>query len=130
MKKKKADAPPTALRHPNAIGIKEGIGYMFGDIGNLLVLTFISTFLKVFYTDSLMVGFDADKVYNDITVLFLVVRLWDAVNDPMWGLLVDARKPTPQGKFRPYIKVVSIPLAIACILCFLNISNFMIKFIY
>ncbi len=124
MKKKKATAPPTALRHPNAIGIKEGLGYMFGDIGNLLVLTFISTFLKVFYTDSLMVGFDADKVYNDITVLFLVVRLWDAVNDPMWGLLVDARKPTKDGKFRPYIKVVCIPLAVSCILCFLNISKF------
>lgn len=124
MKRQKTSQPPKALQHPNAIGIKEGIGYMFGDIGNLLVLTFISTFLKVFYTDSLMTAFDADKVYNDITVLFLIVRLWDAINDPMWGLIVDARKPTKDGKFRPYIKVVSIPLAVSCILCFLNISKF------
>ena len=124
MKRQKTSQPSKALQHPNAIGIKEGIGYMFGDIGNLLVLTFISTFLKVFYTDSLMTAFDADKVYNDITVLFLVVRLWDAINDPMWGLIVDARKPTKDGKFRPYIKVVSIPLAVSCILCFLNISKF------
>ncbi len=124
MKKAKTNAPPAALRHPNAIGIKEGLGYMFGDVGNLLVLTFISTYLKVFYTDSLMVGFNADKVYNDITVLFLVVRLWDAINDPLWGLIVDSRKPTPAGKFRPYIKVVCVPLAISCILCFLNISNY------
>lgn len=121
--KKSNDVKP-ALKHPNAIGIKEGIAYMFGDIGNLLVLTFISTYLKVFYTDSLMVGFDADKVYNDIAVLFLVIRLWDAVNDPLWGLLVDSHRPTAQGKFRPYIKIVAIPLGLSCVLCFLNINNF------
>ncbi len=125
MKKKdtKITAPPP-LKHPNAIGIKEGLGYMFGDIGNLLVLTFISTYLKVFYTDSLMVGYDATRVYNDITVLFLVVRLWDAINDPLWGLIVDSRRPSPQGKFRPYIKVVSVPLGISTILCFLNLNNY------
>ena len=138
MKKKTAQTSP-ALRHPNAIGIKEGLGYMFGDIGNLLVLTFISTFLKVFYTDSLFSGFMTDeaareRVMNDITVLFLVTRLWDAINDPLWGLIVDARRPTKEGKFRPYIKVVAIPLAVSCILCFMNlhkvIDNYVVLLIF
>ncbi len=128
MKNKKTPTPP-AMKHPNAIGIREGLGYMFGDIGNLLVLTFISTYLKVFYTDSLMVGYDAAKVYNDITVLFLVTRLWDAINDPLWGLIVDSRAPKPQGKFRPYIKFVSIPLGISTILCFLEINKFISSYI-
>lgn len=123
MTKTKA-AVPALPPHPNAIGIKEGIGYMFGDIGNLLVLTFISTYLKVFYTDSLMVGFDPKTVYNDISVLFLSIRLWDAINDPLWGLIVDSHKPSAQGKFRPYIKFVAIPLGLSCILCFLNINNY------
>lgn len=123
MGKKKAAAPALS-KHPNAIGVKEGIGYMFGDIGNLLVLTFVSTYLKVFYTDSLMVGFDPTTVYNDISVLFLVIRLWDAINDPLWGLMVDAHKPSAQGKFRPYIRIMAIPLGLSCILCFLNINNF------
>ena len=121
MGKKKAAAPALS-KHPNAIGVKEGIGYMFGDIGNLLVLTFVSTYLKVFYTDSLMVGFDPTTVYNDISVLFLVIRLWDAINDPLWGLMVDAHKPSAQGKFRPYIRIMAIPLGLSCILCFLKIS--------
>jgi len=112
-----------AQRHPNAIGVREGIGYMFGDIGNLLVLTFVSTYLKVFYTDSLLVGYDAAKVYNDITVLFLVIRLWDAINDPLWGLIVDSRRPTVQGKFRPYIRIVAVPLGLSCMLCFFNLNN-------
>ena len=55
MGKKKNAAPANALKHPNAIGIKESLGYTFGDIGNLLVLTFISSYLKVFYTDSLTI---------------------------------------------------------------------------
>lgn len=121
--KKSTDVKP-ALKHPNAIGIPEGIGYMFGDIGNLLVLTFISTYLKVFYTDSLMVGFDADKVYNDIAFLFLIIRLWDAVNDPLWGLIVDSRRPGKAGKFRPYIKAVAIPLGLSAVLCFFNLNKY------
>lgn len=133
MKKKTSSAPPE-LRHPNAIGVKEGLGYMFGDIGNLLVLTFISTFLKVFYTDSLFSGFMTDeasreRVMNDITVLFLVTRLWDAINDPLWGLIVDARRPKPEGKFRPYIKVVAIPLVLSCILCFMNLHKIIDSYI-
>ncbi len=129
MGKKKNAAPANALKHPNAIGIKEGFGYTLGDIGNLLVLTFISTFLKVFYTDSLMVGFDSAKVYNDITILFLVTRLWDAINDPMWGLIVDARKSTPEGKFRPYLKWLSIPLCVSMAVCFLGINKFVNSYI-
>lgn len=126
MKKK---APSNLPVHPNAIGVKEGFGYMFGDIGNLLVLTFVSTYLKVFYTDSLMVGFNPERVFNDISVLFLVIRLWDAVNDPLWGLIVDARRPTAQGKFRPYIRVVAVPLGLSCILCFLNINKFIDSYV-
>ncbi len=124
MGKNKNAAPKNAVKHPNAIGIPEGLGYMLGDIGNLFILTFVSTFLKVFYTDGLMAGHDATKVYNDITVLFLVTRLWDAINDPMWGLIVDSRKPGKHGKFRGYIKCISIPIAISTVLCFLSINKF------
>ena len=52
-KTKKAAAPQDA--HPNKIGIKEGMGYMLGDAGNLFVLTYVSSFLKVFYTDVLRI---------------------------------------------------------------------------
>ena len=39
----------------NKIGIKEGLGYMAGDAGNLFVLTYVSSFLKIFYTDVLKI---------------------------------------------------------------------------
>ena len=104
--------------HPNKIGIKEGMGYMLGDAGNLFVLTYVSSFLKVFYTDVLKIK--TQSVAN----LFLFTRLWDAVNDPMWGAIVAKHKPSKDGKFRPYLKWVAVPLALSQLLCFFNISNF------
>ena len=52
----KQTSPAVRPKHPNAIGIKEAFGYLFGDMGNLLNLTFVSTYLKVFYTDCLLPG--------------------------------------------------------------------------
>ena len=118
--------PAAQLRHPNAIKVTEALGYMFGDLGNLLNLTFVSTYLKVFYTDWLLPGHgvSATRISTDLTVLFLVIRLWDAVNDPLWGLLVDRRRPSKNGKFRPYMRSVAFPLAASVVLCFLNLQNY------
>ncbi len=104
--------------HPNKIGIKEGMGYMLGDAGNLFVLTYVSSFLKVFYTDVLKL--DTKKAAN----LFLFTRLWDAINDPMWGAIVAKRRPSKDGKFRPFLKYVAIPLGVSQIICFFNIGRF------
>ena len=101
--------------HPNKIGIKEGLGYAFGDAANLFVLTYVSSFLKVFYTDVLKVA------ENKIMTLLLVSRLWDAVNDPMWGAMVAKRRPGKSGKFRPYLVWCAVPLGISAILCFVNL---------
>lgn len=123
---KSKSVAPHAAKHPNAISIGEAIGYLFGDMGNLFVLTFVSTYLKVFYTDCLLPGHgvDATRISTDLTVLFLVIRLWDAINDPLWGIIVDTRRPTKNGKFRPYLMTVSVPLGISTALCFLNIQNY------
>ncbi len=104
--------------HPNKIGIREGIGYMLGDGGNLFLLTYISSYLKVFYTDILKLP--TGKVAN----LFLFTRLWDAINDPMWGAIVAKKKPTKDGKYRPYLKWLAIPLALSQILCFIDVSSY------
>lgn len=104
--------------HPNKIGVREGIGYMLGDGGNLFLLTYVSSYLKVFYTDVLKIP--TGKVAN----LFLFTRLWDAINDPMWGAIVAKKKPNKDGKYRPYLKWLAIPLAISQILCFIDVSSY------
>ena len=115
---KKSKAVDTANQHPNKIGIKEGMGYMLGDAGNLFVLTYVSSYLKLFHTDVL--GFSGSKSGN----LFLFTRLWDAINDPLWGMIVSKRKPSKDGKFRPYLKWVSVPLGLSALLCFVDFSKF------
>jgi len=112
--KTKPKAPPAINTHPNKIGVKEAIGYMFGDAGNLFVLTFVSTFLKIFYTDVLKID------PGQIAVLFLVTRLWDAVSDPAFGIFFAKRRPGKKGKYLPYLKSVSFPLGLSTALCFLN----------
>ncbi len=115
---KKSAQTENKNEHPNKIGIKEGIGYMLGDSGNLFVLTYVSSFLKVFYSDVLKISL------SKISSLFLFTRLWDAINDPVWGYLVAKKRPSKDGKFRPYLKWVSVPLGLSAILCFVDFGRF------
>ena len=106
------------MKHPNKIGFIDGLGYAFGDAANLFVLTYVSSYLKVFYTDILKVA------ESKITTLLLIARLWDAINDPLWGNIVAKKRPNKDGKFRPYIKWFAVPLGIMAALCFVNFRDF------
>ena len=101
----------------HGIKFKDKIGYAMGDIGGLLTFSLIGAFQNKFYTDVLHIQ------PAKIVVLILVARLWDAINDPIWGAFIDSRKPTKQGKFRPYVFWFSIPLAVSAVLMFTVIPN-------
>lgn len=99
------------------ITIKDKLGYALGDTAGMLIFGMVGPFLQMFYTDVLFI--DAGK----IMVLFLVARLWDAINDPMWGFFIDSRKPTKHGKYRQYLKWFSIPLAISGVFLFFKLPG-------
>jgi len=93
------------------LSLKEKIGYSLGDTAsNLFFQTFI-IFLPIFYTD--VFGIPAAAMGT----MFLVTRIWDAVNDPMMGMIAD-RTNSRWGKFRPYIAGFAIPFAVAGVLTF------------
>ena len=98
-------------------GMQDKVGYMLGDVGSCLLFNFIGSYLLVFYTD--VFGISAAAVGT----LMAVSRVCDAINDPMMGVIVDKRKRTKDGKFRPYLKYMGIPLGIFTILTFLVIPN-------
>ena len=56
-------------QHPNRIGLKDGVGYALGDAGNLFILTYISSYLKVFFTDILKIK--SEKINFHMKVLNL-----------------------------------------------------------
>ena len=93
------------------LSLKEKIGYSLGDTAsNLFFQTFI-IFLPIFYTD--VFGLPAAAMGT----MFLVTRIWDAVNDPIMGVIAD-RTNSRWGKFRPYIAGFAIPFAIGGVLTF------------
>ena len=53
----------------------------------------------------------------DTGVLLLVTRIWDAVSDPMMGVIAD-RTQTRWGKYRPYLLWISLPFAVCGVLLF------------
>jgi len=101
----------------SGINLKDKIGYAIGDTAGVLLFGVVGAFLQMFYTDVLYISL------NKIIVLLLVVRIWDAVIDPVWGAILDSKKPTKYGKFRPYILWLSFPLAVFGLLTFTKIPG-------
>ena len=106
-----------ALTPTSGIKFKDKIGYALGDTAGLFTFALIGSFLQIFYTNVMHIS--AAK----IVVLMIVARIWDAINDPIWGSIIDRRNPGKNGKFRPYLKWVSLPLAISGFLVFVKIPG-------
>lgn len=101
------------VRTPKPFGFRDKIGYMFGDFGNDFTFIFASAFLMIFYTKVL--GLSGAL----IGTIFLVSRIVDAFIDIGMGRLIDTLKPAKDGRFRPWIRRMSIPVVIAAMLMFL-----------
>ncbi len=93
------------------LALKEKIGFSLGDMASNLYFQTFMLFLMYFYTD--VFGLPAATV----ATIFLVTRIWDAVNDPIMGAIAD-RTNTRWGKFRPYIFIFAIPFGIVGFLLF------------
>ena len=100
------------MKEQQKLPVRNYVGYAMGDMAGVLTFGTIGSFLQMFYTDILHISL------GSITVLMMVARIWDAVNDPMCGALIDSRKPTKYGRFRPYVWYFAIPLALAFVATF------------
>lgn len=85
--------------------------YSVGGMGGAVAWYMINNYLNLFYTD--VVGLSATA----ISLIMLIARIWDAVNDPMMGAIVD-RTQTKWGKFRPWLFIAPPFLAIFNVLTF------------
>lgn len=104
-----ANKPSTSVR---PFGLRDKIGYAFGDFGNDFTFILSSMFMMKFYTD--IMGINSAVV----GVLMMLARFVDAFTDVTMGQIVDRSKPTKDGKFRPWIKRMCGPVAIASFLIY------------
>lgn len=107
----------TASKTVAKFGMRDKLGYMFGDFGNDFFFVSVGTFLTVFYTDVLGIS------GTIIGWIFLLARVWDAFTDVMMGRIVDLSKPAKDGKFRPWIRRMALPLAVSGVSLFLPVTN-------
>lgn len=93
-------------------GIKDKLGYLFGDFGNDFTFLFSSSFLMKFYTD--IMGVSAGVV----GIVMMVARIVDAFTDVAMGRICDKSKYTAHGKFKPWIRRMCGPVAISSFLMY------------
>ncbi len=94
-------------------GWRDKLGYMFGDFGNDFSFLLAGSYLLVFYTKVL--GLDGAVV----GLLFMGARIMDAFTDVTMGRIVDSLKPAKDGRFRPWIRRMGLPVAVASTLMYL-----------
>jgi glycoside/pentoside/hexuronide:cation symporter, GPH family len=91
--------------------LREKLGFSAGEYAGSVIWQALMFFLPIFYTDTF--GLSAAAV----STMFLVVRLFDAVNDPVMGMIAD-RTNTRWGKFRPYLLWLALPYGLGTVFMF------------
>lgn len=102
------DRPVTA----DKLTVKHWIGYMFGDWGGCMTFALMASTFTMYCTNAL--GIDPML----LGTLVIIWTIWDAINDPMMGALMDkafARKRDKRGKFRPWLLRATPLLAVTAI---------------
>lgn len=89
----------------------EKFSYGIGMLGSNLTFGMVSSYILIYFTDVYGIAPAA------ISILLLLARLWDAINDPMMGIIADKTR-TRWGKFRPYILLSALLLPLFTYLLF------------
>lgn len=109
-----------AKKKKSGINAKNWIGYMFGDFGGCMTFALMSSIVTRYYTNVLKID------DNVLFVLIMVWNIWDAINDPLMGTLMDkifSHSRNPKGKFRPWI-LRSTPLVAVTAMAFWVLPTF------
>ena len=93
-------------------GMRDKMGYLFGDFGNDFTFILSTMLLTKFYTD--VMGVSAAIVGT----IMMLARFVDAVTDVTMGRICDRGKVTANGKFKPWILRMCIPVAAASFLMY------------
>ena len=105
------------ISRTSGIKARDKIGYAMGDLASCLVFGLTQSVMNKYYTDLLQVS------VLSVMIMTIIARIWDAINDPIWGRLIDGAKPRSDGRYRHWLKVFAVPVALAAILMFVRIPG-------
>ena len=95
------------------IGKKEMWMFALGAGGQGMIYAMMSSYISDYYVSVLKLPL------MFILALMLLARIWDAINDPLMGIIVD-NHTTKWGKMKPYIMFAAIPIAVLTILMYIS----------
>ena len=99
-------------KNSGTLSTKHWIGYMLGDWGGCMTFALMASIFSMYCTDVLHID---PTVMGVLTIIWTI---WDAINDPIMGALMDksfAKSQNPKGKFRPWLLRSTPLLAITAI---------------
>jgi GPH family glycoside/pentoside/hexuronide:cation symporter len=99
-------------KNSGTLSTKHWIGYMLGDWGGCMTFALMASIFSMYCTDVLHID---PTVMGVLTIIWTI---WDAINDPIMGALMDkafAKNQNPKGKFRPWLLRSTPLLAITAI---------------
>ncbi|MCH5191389.1 MAG: MFS transporter [Oscillospiraceae bacterium] len=92
---------------------KEFMSFCFAAMGQGMIYAMMSSYISDYYLNVLQLA----PMF--VLLLMLLARVWDAINDPLMGIIVD-RHTTKRGKMKPYILYASIPIAVLTVLMYFS----------
>ena len=102
------------IARTSGLKAKDYFGYAIIDAAGCLVFSLVTTLLQKFYTDI----FHLSPLF--IMLMFIVARVWDAINDPIMGRICDTVRPSRFGRYRQWFLYVAAPLAVSAVLLFVK----------
>lgn len=111
-----AKQPKLDAKGYRKFGIRDSVAYAAGDLGCNMSFALKST-MSIFWTQFMKM----DLWY---ALLLIIVQVWDAINDPLIGSIIDAdKRKYKRNKFLTYIWAGSIGLIVGGACCFLPFPN-------
>lgn len=98
-------------------GLRDKIGYMFGDLGTCFILGLVNSFLMIYYTNVL--GVSGVVVGS----LYFGTKLFDAFVDVGVGRICDTSKLTATGRFNPWVRRMKYPFCAMAVILFLPLAQ-------
>lgn len=92
---------------------KELTSFCVAGLGQGMIYALMSSYISDYYLNVLQL------TPMFVLLLMLLARVWDAINDPMMGMIVD-RSNLKSGKMKPFIRIALIPIAIMTLLMYLS----------
>lgn len=105
------------VKETRPFGKRDVIGYFFGDLACNFSFDLITMYMFLFFTQHIGIRLE------HYSIIILIAKILDGINDPIIGSIIDRSKPTKDGKFKPWIKRFAPFLAFIAAIMFFDTTN-------